>query len=167
MMIAIPNLTRGFLWLLTWLAAGAMWDVAILAAFSPTSLACRIASLAGDGEPRLIAGLYFGCAVLCTPYLLGLMVPQWRIPRTVARLSCLGAALGAVLWIAQVFLALGHDEFELVRWLYARSAFESMAYAILVGISLNSDLRMAAEAEGVDTSGSDRVHLESRPMGLH
>lgn len=163
----INPLTRGFLWLLTWLTVGSMWDVSILAATSPHSITYRLATIVGDGKPMLIAGLYFGCAMLCMPYLLALTFPKLRLPRTIARLSAMGAALAAVLWVMQVFLALGHDEFDVIKWIYMRSAFESMAYAILIGIALNSDLRRAAEAEGVDTSSADRVHLESRPMGLH
>lgn len=162
----IAPITRGFLWLLTWLIVGAMWDISILAAASPDSITYALADLVGDGKPRLIAGLYFGCALLCMPYLVSLSFPSLRVHRTVARLSCLGAGMASVLWVMQVFLAVGHDEFDVIKWIYIRSAFEAMAYAILIGISLNSDLRKAAEAEGVDTSSADRVHLDSRPMGL-
>lgn len=155
------------LWLLTWLTMGNMWDVATLIMFAPSSLSYELADSIADGSPHVLAFWYVACALMILPYLVQLTFPALRLRRFVARVACLGAALAASAWVMQAFLAGQHEGFAVIKFLYVRAGAESMAYAVFLGILLNTDLRRAAEAEGVDTQSAERVRLDSRPMGLH
>lgn len=152
------GLVRALRLLLVWYTVGSMWDTAALSLWGAGSHSYRLASM--TGYPEVVGWLFIVAIALMIPFAaVNLSVQADSANRSAARLAALGAMTAALLWVGMAYTG-RHAELGMLRISYLRSALEAVLFAILIGATVNDQLKRSACLTTADFGESNRVDLK-------
>lgn len=152
------GLVRALRILITWFIIGSMWDTASLSLWGQGSHSSLMASM--TGYPQVVGWALILSMAMMVPFLaVNLSIQPDAANRVAARMAATGAMIAALLWVGMVYVGRNAD-LGMLRISYIRSAFEAIAFAILIGATINDELKQRSCLTPADFGESNRVELK-------